>query len=191
MPKTRIDSAISRGLGVSTSGAPLEPLTLEAIFHSAALVVDVMTENRLRALQDLKFILTKAGAQVTPSSYLFTRNGVILVKGDKDKVDADKVLEMALEIEGEGVREVEEEEGEEGEVLVLTDPAEITRVAGELRERVPEGVEVMSKGMEWVPNEDTMVGGLGERGEELERVVGALEEYQDVVGVYTNVREEE
>lgn len=186
MSKDRIQSAVNRGLGVSSTGASLEPLTVEAIFHGAAIVIDIMTDNRLRALADVKNILTKAGAQATPTSYLFNRNGIILVKGPG--VDPDSVLEKALEVDG--VEEVEEG-GDTGEVMVLTEPGSITAVARALRAGVEEGVEVASKGIEWVPNEETQVDApTGKPGEEFEKMVGLLEEYNDVVAVYTNVRDD-
>lgn len=185
MPKDRIKSAMNRGLGVSNSGASLEPLTVEGIFHGAAVVVDIMTENRLRCLSDVKHILTKVGGQVTPTNYLFTKTGIVSVKGPG--ADLDTVLEKALEVDG--VQEVEEG-GEDGEIVVLTEPGSLSAVAQGLRSML-EGNEVVSKGIEWVPNEDTLVDApTGKIGEEFDKMIGQLEDYNDVVSVYTNVRGE-
>lgn len=186
MPKERIQSAVNRGLGISSTGAALEPLTVEAIFSGVAILIEVMTESRLRALADIRHILTKVGAQVSPTAYLFNKYGIVEVSGSG--VDADSVLEQALELEG--VEDVED--ADEGRVMVLTEPSAVSVVADGLKKAMEsaEGKEVVLKGIEFVPKEDTMVDAPpGKKEEELGDLVSALQEYRDVVQVYTNLRD--
>lgn len=151
------------------------------------MVVEVMTEGRLRSLADIRHIITKAGAQVSPTSYLFDKYGILEVSGEG--VDVDSVLDKALEVEG--VEDVED--ADEGTVVVLTEPSALTAVAEGLRSAWEgEGKEVLVKGIEYVPKEDTMVDAPTGRNEDIFGwLVGNLEEYRDVVRVYTNVRESE
>lgn len=54
VPKASIEAAIARGQGLSTTGAALESLVLEAILPpSIATIIECQTDNKLRALADL------------------------------------------------------------------------------------------------------------------------------------------
>lgn len=190
MPKDRITTALERGQGRSTSGAALETVLVEAIGPgNVALVVDCLTDNKLRTLQDVKYILGKHNGQVTPTSYLFARKGMVRVVAGSGGHEFDSVLESALEIEGtEDVEEVAEGEDGKPEILITTEPARTGPVATEIRQRLP-GLKVINYGIEWVPNEDTMVGDLSEKnGQSLSELLEKLEEADDVSDVYTNAK---
>ncbi|KAF8245085.1 DUF28-domain-containing protein [Wilcoxina mikolae CBS 423.85] len=182
--------AIQRGQGKSTSGAALEPVLVEAMGPgNVALVIDGLTDNKLRALQEIKYILNKYHGQATPSSYLFARKGIIRIEAGSGGHEFDNVLESALEVDG--TEDVEESEGEEGkpEIVITTEPARAGAVAAEVRRRLP-GLEVASYGIEWVPNEDTMVEVVpGEKSEGLlQELIEKLEESDEVASVYTNAK---
>jgi len=54
VPKNLIEQAIARGQGRSTTGASLDVMTYEVMVPpSVALILDVETDNKMRALQDL------------------------------------------------------------------------------------------------------------------------------------------
>jgi transcriptional/translational regulatory protein YebC/TACO1 len=186
MPKDKIQVAVDRGNGVTASGAKLEPLAIEAIGPgNVAMVVECMAEHKLRCLQEVKAILTKFGAQPTPTAYLFSRKGVIrLARGD---LDPEHVLEIALEIEGaDDVEDVEEGESESPEIVITTDTSALGNVIQELKEKL-KNVKILSSGMEYIPNEDTMVEVPEKRREELEVIINKLEDYQDVTNIATNM----
>jgi transcriptional/translational regulatory protein YebC/TACO1 len=190
MPKDRINMAIQRGQGKSTSGAALEPVLVEGIGPgNVALVIDCLTDNKLRALQEVKYILNKYHGQATPSNYLFARKGIIRVVAESGGHGFDSVLESALEVDG--TEDVEEAEGEEGkpEIVITTESARIGAVAAKVKQRLA-GLEVASYGIEWVPNEDTMVevvsGGKSEG--LLQELIEKLEESDEVTSVYTNAK---
>ncbi|RPB16099.1 DUF28-domain-containing protein [Morchella conica CCBAS932] len=187
MPKERIQGAINRGQGISASGVALETLIMEAMGPgSVALVLECVTDNKLRALQETKSLLTKCNATTTPTSYLFTKRGIIHVL--PGKVDFDTILEATLEIDGtEDVEECEDENGKG--VEITTEPSRTSAVAEEIKTRLPE-VQVTSSVIAWVPNEDTMVelqeGSKAE--EQLTKLLNLLEESDHVSEIYTNLR---
>jgi transcriptional/translational regulatory protein YebC/TACO1 len=190
MPKDRITTAIERGQGRSTSGAALEPVLVEAMGPgNVALVVDCLTDNKLRTLQDIKYILGKHNGQVTPTSYLFVRKGMVRIKAGSGGHGFDSVLESALEVDGtEDVEEIAEGEDGKPEFLITTEPARTGPVSSEIKQRLP-GLEVINYGIEWVPNEDTMVGDLSEKHSQmLSELLEKLEESDDVSDVYTNLK---
>ena len=186
MPKEKIQIAIDRGNGVTASGAKLELLAIEAIGPgNVAMVVECLAEHRLRCLQEVKAILTKFGAQPTPTAYLFTRKGVIrLARGD---LDPENVLEVALEVEGtEDVEDVEEGESEGPEIVVTTDISALGNVVQGLKAAFKD-VQVLSSSIEYIPNEDTMVEVPEKKRDDLDNVITRLQEYQDVTNVATNI----
>jgi transcriptional/translational regulatory protein YebC/TACO1 len=190
MPKDRITTAIERGQGRSTSGAALEPVLVEAIGPgNVALVVDCLTDNKLRTLQDIKYILGKHSSQVTPTSYLFARKGLVRIVAGSGGHEFDSVLDSALEVEGtEDVEEIAGGEDGKPEILITTEPTRTGAVAAEVKERLP-GLEVINYGIEWVPNEDTMVGELSEKhAQSLSELLEKLDDSDDVNDVYTNAK---
>ena len=190
MPKDRIQTAIQRGLGKSASGAALESVLVEAMGPgNVALVIDCLTDNKLRTLQDVKYILNKGRGQATPTSYLFARKGIIRIAVGSGGDAFDNVLESALEVDG--TQDVQESEGEDGkpEFVITTEPMRVGAVAAEVKQRLP-GLQVVSSAMEWVPNEDTMVEVVpdDESEKHLQELIERLGDCDDVVEVYTNAK---
>jgi len=190
MPKDRITTAIERGQGKSATGVALEPVFIEAIGPGkVALVIDCLTDNKLRTLQDVKALLGKYSAQTTPTAYLFSRKGLVRVLAGSGGHTFDTVLETALEVEGtEDVEEVAEGEDGKPEVVITTEPAQVRVVATGVKEKLP-GLEIINYGIEWVPNDDTMV----EMGREkwatpLEELLEKLDDVPEVNDVYTNAK---
>lgn len=186
MPKEKIQVAIDRGLGVTADGAKLETLAIEAIGPgNVAMVVECLAEHKLRCLQEVKAILTKFGAQTTPTAYLFSRKGVIRL--ERGKLDPEHVLEIALEIDGtEDVEDVEEGESEGPEIIVTTEPPALSSVTQALKKKL-KGVKVIGSGMEYIPNEDTMVEVPEKKRDDLDVIISKLEDYQDVTNIATNM----
>lgn len=107
----------------------------------------------MRTLQEIKTIISKCGATNTPTSYLFTKRGLIRIS--PGKTDFDTILESSLEINGtEDVEEFDDDDGKG--VEITTNPSRTSAVMDELKARLPD-VQVLSSIIAWVPNEDTMV----------------------------------
>jgi transcriptional/translational regulatory protein YebC/TACO1 len=181
VPKASIEAAIARGQGLSASGAALESLTLEAILPpSIATIIEVQTDNKLRALADLRLLVKEAGGQVSTVGFMFTKKGRIIFR-PKPGVGVDEVLEPALDA---GVEDVFEDDA--GRVVLFTEPAQTKTIAETLAASL--GLEIEESEIIFDPNEDTKVvlddadaaAKLGSFLDELH------EEVQGVQGVYVN-----
>lgn len=85
MPKDKIDKAIAKGLGKSSTGASVQEATYEGFGPGGvAFIVTAITDNPHRTSSELKFIFSRAGGSLAaPGSagYLFERS---LVDGSEE-----------------------------------------------------------------------------------------------------------
>jgi YebC/PmpR family DNA-binding regulatory protein len=181
VPKASIEAAIARGQGLSASGAALESLLLEAILPpSIATIIECQTDNKLRALADLRLLVKEAGGQVSTVSFMFAKKGRIILR-QKDGMGVDEVLEPALDA---GVEDVVEDE--QGRVVLFTEPAQTKTIAETLAKTLD--MEIEESEIIYDPNEDTKV--VLEDPEAAVRLNAFLddlqEEVQGVQGVYMN-----
>ena len=181
VPKASIDAAIARGQGLSSTGAALESLLLEAILPpSIATIIECQTDNKLRALADLRLLVKEAGGQVSTVSFMFEKKGRIILR-KKEGIGMDEVFEPALDA---GVQDVQEDE--EGRVVLFTEPAQTKTIAEQLAREL--GMEIEESEIIYDPNEDTKVE-LDDReaAVKLNTFLDELqEEVQGVQGVYVN-----
>ncbi|KAF2855178.1 YebC-like protein [Plenodomus tracheiphilus IPT5] len=180
VPKASIEAALARGQGLSASGAALESLLLEAVLPpSVATIIECQTDNKLRALAELRLLVKDAGGTVSTVGYMFEKKGRIILQ-QKDGMGIDEVLEPALEA---GVQDVEEDA--EGRVLLYTEPAQTKTIAEKLGKELE--VEIEESEIIYDPNEDTKVP-LDDQAsaEKLGNFLDGLQEVQGVQGVYLN-----
>lgn len=109
VPNDNIDRIIKKASAADS--ANYEEITYEGYGPSGvAVIVETMTDNRNRTGSDLRHYFDKYGASLGQSgcvSYLFTDKGVIVIAKDA-KVDADKLMEDALEAGAEDFVEDDE-----------------------------------------------------------------------------------
>jgi transcriptional/translational regulatory protein YebC/TACO1 len=182
VPKTIIDAAIARGQGRTTKGATLESITYEAIIPpTIALIVEVETEVKSRALQDLGVAIKKAKGTATGSKYLFSRVGRVVFEKSTTGIGVDQVLEEAIEA---GAEDVETDEA--GNIVVWTSPTQTMQVCKSLGGSF--GLNVLSSDIMWSPNEDTRAP-LNSSAELISfaELLARLKEDPDVQAVYSNV----
>lgn len=149
--KASIEAAIARGSGRSATGASLENVTVEGILpNNVAVICDCETDSRLRTLMTTKMVLKNAGGSATPCAYLFEKRGRIAFER-KEGIGVEEALEAALEA---GALDVED--GDDGGLVVLTQPAE-TKAVGEAMSNAL-GLQVRTSEIIWSANEDTKVG---------------------------------
>ncbi|MFC1949104.1 YebC/PmpR family DNA-binding transcriptional regulator [Chloroflexota bacterium] len=107
MPLENIDRAIKRGSG-DTEGVVLVEMVLEGYGPSGvAILVQALTDNRNRTLQDVRNIFSRNGGNLGETgcvAWLFDSKGLILV--ETDGLDAE---EMALRAIDAGAEDVSEE----------------------------------------------------------------------------------
>ncbi|CAK7223008.1 hypothetical protein SBRCBS47491_005058 [Sporothrix bragantina] len=201
VPKAVIEAAIARGQGKSADGARLDNVTYEIMMPpSVALIVDLETESKARALQDLNSIIRRKGGNMTSTKFFFTHRGrVILAPAEKEgeetpEVTVDDILEDAIEAGAEDV-----ESDEEGQIVVWTAPLQTNAVVTAVEEdRFKAKLSVISADTIWAYNEETQAplgdssGGqsLVEQRKLLE-LVAAFRAYADVRAIYSNVAQGE
>lgn len=202
VPKAVIEAAIARGQGRSADGARLESATYEIMMPpSVALIVDLETESKARAVQDLNAFVRRRGGTVTPTKFFFARRGrVIFDETDAedglnpdDPITADDILEDAIEA---GAEDVETDE-DDGSIVVWTPPLQTGAVVNAIAASAfGDRLAVRSADTIWAVNEDTrapLAAGHG-RGDDLGRLVelvASLRAYPDVKAVYANATQGE
>ena len=177
-----MEAAIARGQGRSATGAALENLTLEAIIApNVAMVIDIETDRKANALQDLRYIITHNRGTVTPTSYLFQKKGRVSFEKDERNLGVDEVLEEAIEAGAEDVGT-----DEDGNIVVWTEPNKTKAAAEALG--VSLGLKVQSSDIIWDANEETKVHADSDDAvKALSDLVGALRDNPNVQGVYVNI----
>ena len=176
MPKDNIDRAIKKGTG-ELEGVNYEELSYEARLGEAAILIEVLTDNRNRAAADVRNILTRAGAELAKSgsvSRLLTRKGIITLDGEKYTEDA--VMEAALEGGAEDVAEGD------GVIEVTTAPEDFEAVINALTEK---NFETLSAEISMVPEAPVTLDAAS-TGKVL-KLIDKLEENDDVQNVYSNI----
>ncbi|KAI1773688.1 YebC-like protein [Hypoxylon cercidicola] len=179
MPKASIDVAVARGQGKSSTGAGLESVTLEVMMSpSVAMVIDVETENKPRALQELRTMIKKHKGIVTPTAFLFTRLGRIILRDDGHEFD--EVLMQALEA---GAEDVEQDENDD--IVIWTQPNTMHQAIQNLGKALP-SAEILSSDIMWSPTADKTKLDDAVAATAISKLLTELQEYADVQGVYAN-----
>lgn len=104
MPKDNIDRAIKRGTGELEGGELIEAVYEAYGPHGVGILVHVVTDNRNRAVADVRHAVNKYGgtmAEAGAVSWQFTRKGYISVA---EKVDQDELFMVAAEAGADDVQ---------------------------------------------------------------------------------------
>jgi YebC/PmpR family DNA-binding regulatory protein len=178
MPQENIKRAIQRGTG-ELPGASYEPATYEGYGPGGvAILVETLTDNKNRTTAELRHILTKHGGSMGEAgcvAWMFESKGLILV--EKDQVDDERVLELAIEA---GADDVDLEQDEVYEIT--TAPTELDAVSRALQEQslTPRSAELIK-----FTNNQTQAG--DKEIEQYIRLRQALEDHDDVQAVHDNL----
>jgi YebC/PmpR family DNA-binding regulatory protein len=176
MPKDNIERAIQRGAG-GAEGDAYESMVYEGYAAGGvAVICTILTDNRNRTASDLRFIFTKNGGSLgTPGSvaWQFDRKGVVLV--DREGVDEDELMEVALAGGAEDVAE----DGSQWQVT--TEPADFMSLRTALEEA---GIGHVSSELTMVPK--TTVQPSEKEARQILRMIDQLEDNDDVQDVYAN-----
>ena len=150
LPKTTLEGAIARGAGKSLSGVALEAVTIEAMMPSSvAAIIECQTDNKLRTLSDIRYVIKDFGGTVTPTNHLFERLGQIKLEATKSMREED-MFDRAVE---SGATDVEV--AEDGNYVVYTEPQQ-TASAGERLAKIT-GLQIMSSDIIWLPKAESKV----------------------------------
>ena len=176
MPKDNIERAIKKGTG-ELEGVNYEESVYEGYGPGgAAIFVESLTDNKNRAVADIRHIFSKAGGNLGANgcvSYLFEKKGYLVV--EKASVDEDTVMEVALEAGAEDMRE----DGENFEII--TDPKDFEPVKAAI-----DAASIPCIDAEITMLPQTTANLEGKEAEQMVRLMEALEDCDDVQKVYTN-----
>ena len=99
MPKDNIDRAIKRGSGESREGGELEQVFYEGYAnHGIALMIEVVTDNRNRAVAEIRHTLTRNGGSMAEAGSVgWQFNRVAYFSFSAEGQDQNRVFELAVE----------------------------------------------------------------------------------------------
>src|ERR1700760_1026586 len=124
MPSDNIKRAVQRGTG-ELPGATYEEISFEGYGPGGvAVIVEVTTDNRNRAVSEVRHAFSKHGGNLGESGsvrFMFAKKGVIAIP--KGAADEEKLMNIVLEAGGEDLND----EGDTWEIV--TDPAAFEGVA--------------------------------------------------------------
>ncbi len=107
MPKENIERAIHRGTGDDKDSAVYEEITYEGYGpHGVALVMDCVTDNRNRAVAEIRHLLARSGGNMAEAGavgWQFKRNSYFSFPASM--LSYDKAFELALDAGAEDVNE--------------------------------------------------------------------------------------
>jgi YebC/PmpR family DNA-binding regulatory protein len=176
MPQENIKRAIQRGTG-ELEGLSYEEISFEGYGPGGvAVIVDVLTDNRNRAVSEIRHAFSKNGGNLGESGsvrFMFSKKGLIAI--EKDAATEDQLMEIVLEHGGEDLND----EGDSWEIV--TEPAAYEAVAAAVKAaKIP---TVMS--------EVTMVASTytkleGKEANQMIRLLEVLEDCDDTQNVYSN-----
>jgi YebC/PmpR family DNA-binding regulatory protein len=99
MPKDNIERAIKRGTGESKDGGGLEQVIYEGYAnHGVALMIEVVTDNRNRAVAEIRHLLSRHGGSMAEAgsvSWQFSRAAYFSFPLDDHNTD--QIFELAVE----------------------------------------------------------------------------------------------
>jgi YebC/PmpR family DNA-binding regulatory protein len=176
MPQDTIQRAIMKGTG-ELPGVSYEEVTYEGYGPGGvAMIVTALTDNRNRTVAEIRKIFSKNGGNLGESgcvAWMFQKKGLIVV--DKDKVDEDELLAIALEAGAEDVRS--------GDAIyeVITGVEHFEPVKQAI---VAKGVEPASAEISLIPQSTVRL--EGNQARQLLKLMDELEEHDDVQNVYAN-----
>jgi len=176
MPKDNIERAIKKGTG-ELGGIAYEDLIYEGYGPGgAAVLIEVMTDNKNRTTADVRHIFSKCNGNLGEAgcvSWMFQKKGYIVV--EKDGVDEDRLMEIVLEAGAEDITEGERE------YEVITAPRDFEAVKGALEQA---GMGCILAEITMHPQSTVQLD--GKNAENMLRLMEMLEDHDDVQKVYSN-----
>jgi YebC/PmpR family DNA-binding regulatory protein len=181
MPNDNISRAIKRGTG-EIEGASYEDITFEGYGPGGvAIIVEVLTDNRNRAVSEIRHAFSKNGGNLGESgsvSYMFSKKGVIVLA--KSAAEEDKITEIVLEAGADDLND----DGDYWEILTSPKDFEAVRDAVKAAKIEPESAEVTMVPSTYQKLEGTQASAMM-------RLLETLEELDDTQNVYSNFEMDE
>jgi YebC/PmpR family DNA-binding regulatory protein len=175
MPKDNIDRAIKKASSADTEN--YDEVRYEGYAPGGvAVIVEALTDNRNRTAGEVRSYFTKAGGSLAETgavSFMFDRVGLIVF--DRKVADEDAMLEAAIEAGADDVASGPEEH----EVITSVAALSEAQKALEAKFGEPRKASIVWRPQNTIAVED-------EAGEKILRLIGALEDNDDVQTVTAN-----
>jgi YebC/PmpR family DNA-binding regulatory protein len=176
MPKDNVERAIKRGSG-DLEGVNYEEIRYEGYgVAGAAVVVDCMTDNRVRTVADVRHAFTKHGGNLGADGsvlFLFKHCGQLFFAPGTNE---DKLMEAALETGAEDVIN-----NDDGSIEVITPPYEFIAIKAALEKS---GFKAGLAAVTMKPDNEIIL--TGENAVKMQKLLDALESIDDVQEVFTS-----
>ncbi len=176
MPADNIKRAVQRGTG-EIEGLSYEGITFEGYGPGGvAVIVDVLTDNRNRAVSEVRHAFSKNGGNLGETGsvgYMFAKKGLIVI--DKDGADEEKLTETVLEAGADDLSD----ESESWEIITAPKDFEAVREAISNAGFKPEHAEVTM-----IPSTYQKL--EGSQANAMLRLLEVLEDLDDTQNVYSN-----
>jgi len=176
MPNDNIKRAIQRGTG-ELEGATYEEISFEGYGPGGvAIIVDVTTDNRNRAVSEIRHAFSKNGGNLGETNsvrFMFSKKGVIAIP--KSAASEDKLMEIVLENGGEDLND----EGESWEII--TEPASFEAVANAVKAAK---IETEMSAVTMIASTYTKL--TGSPASQMLRLLETLDDLDDTQHVYSN-----
>ncbi len=176
MPNANVERAIKKGTG-DLAGVAYESLSYEGYGPGgAAIMLDVLTDNKNRSVADIRHIITKHGGNLGESgsvAWQFENRGTITVP--TGGATEDDLFEVAIDFDAEEI-------DTDGDLYVITVPYDkaFDLQAELLSKSIP--VDSVEVGLE----PTTSVAVSGNDAVRIMKMLEALEDHDDVEKVYSN-----
>ena len=181
MPKDNIENAIKRGAG-TLEGVNYEEIRYEGYgISGAAVIVDCLTDNRNRAVADVRHAFTKFGGNLGTDgsvAFMFKHCGSLLFAPGTNE---DQVMEASLEAGAEDIIN-----NDDGSIEVITTPADFSAVKDALEAA---GLNAVLAEVTMKADNETVF--TGDDAVKMQKLLDALDDLDDVQEVYTSAVIEE
>lgn len=180
MPNENVERAIKRGAG-ELGGAQLEETRYEAYGPGGtAFVIDVITDNKNRAINDIRRTLNAFGGKLADSGsvlFHFEPKGVITVKNYQSRISKDELQLLAID---SGAQDIDDSDTEV--TTIYTKPTELSKVIDALKNQ---NIPVESSELSLEPKTTINITDQ-DAAKKIIEVAHALDDLDDISSVSTN-----
>ena len=181
MPAENIKRAIRRGTG-EEPGVSYDEVTYEGYGPGgAALLIDVLTDNKNRTVGELRHLLSKHAGNLGEANcvaWMFDKKGYVVI--EKSKAEEEKLLAAVLEAGAEDLR------GDDDNWEIISSPDAFPVVVEQVR-----GLDIEPAASEIAMLPQNYVKLEGKTAQQMLRLMQALDEHDDVRHVWSNFDIEE
>jgi YebC/PmpR family DNA-binding regulatory protein len=178
MPKENIERAIKRGTGDDKQGSALEQIFYEGYAnHGVALMIEVVTDNRNRAVAEIRHALSRNGGNMAEAGAVgWQFNRAAYFSFPSKGQDTDKVFELAVDAGADDVTF-------DDESIEIFGPVDTFKSISVSLNKA--GIHPEEAGLRMMPTNEVEL--EADATLQVMRMIELLEELDDVQGVYSNL----